>query len=99
MPDFDHDEITAFEVDHITLEFLGEDQVHPHPFFSPRWQVAVETLAFCHKDIPFQGSTYWAGCHFDSPFDGLRLANFRGRPVTCQWNGICINPSRFVPRQ
>jgi hypothetical protein len=24
MPDFDHDKLTAFEVDHITLEFLGE---------------------------------------------------------------------------
>src|SRR4029077_9554459 len=54
---------------------------HPHPFFSPRWQVAVETLAFCHKDIPFQGSTYWAGCHFDSPFDGLRLQTSGDAPL------------------
>src|SRR5580693_2218879 len=164
MPDFDHDKVTAFEVDHTSLEFLGEDQVlrnlagiaripeirdefwrhllphdlqnvrrcnrfgiwkpiqegadtkemiavamgdidrgqvlatrrdpfhhgarlldgkkgvdknrvpftidkcgrcrDPHPFFLARGQVAVEALAFCHKDIPFQRSTYWSGCHF-----------------------------------
>jgi hypothetical protein len=27
MADFDHDKVTAFEIDHISLEFLGEDQV------------------------------------------------------------------------
>src|SRR5580704_11008778 len=54
---------------------------HPHPLFLARWQVAVETLAFCHKDIPFQRSTYWGGCHFGSPFDGLRFASFRDAPL------------------
>src|SRR5580700_1346053 len=27
MAEFDHDKVTAFEIDHISLEFLGEDQV------------------------------------------------------------------------
>jgi hypothetical protein len=27
MPHFDRDKLTTFEVDHMTLEFLGKDQV------------------------------------------------------------------------
>src|ERR1700676_3554361 len=57
---------------------------HPHPFFFPRWQVAVETLAFCHKDVPFQRSTYWGSCHFDFPFERSTICKLQGHPVTCK---------------
>src|SRR5580692_10087505 len=53
---------------------------HPHPSFFPRWQVAVETLAFCHKDVPFQRSTYWSSCHFDFPFERSTICKLQGTP-------------------
>jgi len=54
---------------------------HPHPFLFPRWQVAVETLGFCHKDVPFQRSRYWGSCHFDFPFERSTICKLQGRPV------------------
>src|SRR4029077_15462825 len=40
----------------------------------------VEALAFCHKDIPLQRSTYSGGCHFGSPFERSALFKLYGRP-------------------
>jgi hypothetical protein len=45
-------------------------------------------LGALSQDIPLQRSTYWSGCHFDSPFE---------RSTTCKLQGRWIRRGKEFP--